>query len=231
LRILAIETSTPVGSVAVVEDGKLRVEKQFNVGRSHCQRLMSEIDDTLRSSGTSVEEIDMMATGIGPGSFTGLRVGLSTLKGMAMGLGVPVVPVSTLQVLAYNGRLHRGLICPCLDAKKKQVYYSLFRSDRDGVNKLLEDSVGIPGEITSVLNDLDGEEGILFLGDGATLYRDVLTETLMRATTFAEGGENYPRASIVGMLAAAQPTGDVDLSVLEPRYIRESEARIGKGKQ
>ena len=227
MNLLAIETSTPVGSVAILTDGKLRLEKQLDVGWSHCQRLLKAIDDVLDSCRMTLDDIGTMAIGIGPGSFTGLRVGLATLKGLAIGCGLPIQPVSSLEALALGGLPHRGHICPCLDAKKKQVYFSLFLSSGEELQRVVEDSVGSPDEVLRTLAGLGVIDDILLIGEGSTVYSEVFSASLGGGVTFAEEARNHPKASNVGVLAAALTGEGPNLSDLEPRYIRESEAKIG----
>ena len=120
MKLLAIETSTMLGGIAVMEDNTLIAESRMNVKATHSERIMADIDNALRRSGFTIDDIDVFGIASGPGSFTGLRVGLSTLKGLSYATGKKVVSVSTLEAFAWNVPFSSHLICPLLDALKRK---------------------------------------------------------------------------------------------------------------
>ncbi len=219
-----MDTSTMMGSVALVEDDRVISEFALNLQTTHSQRLLTTIDQLLKSSHCPIELIDGFAVALGPGSFTGLRIALSSVKGLAMASGKPVVGVSTLEALALNLQFSRHLVCPLLDARKKEVYAALFRFDQsDNLVRLKEDSV-LPPE--AVLAEI--EQATVFLGSGAELYRDLLREKLGRRAIFAPINLRYPRAVNVARLALPrlQRGETMEIESLTPTYLRRSEAEF-----
>lgn len=141
MRILAIETSTLLGGVAVTDDSSgLIAEVRLNVKLTHSERLMTEIDHVMKRSGLQVSDIDAFAVSIGPGSFTGLRIGVSTVKGFSYATGRPIVSVPTLEAFAWNFPFSRYPVCTLLDARKKEVYAALFRWGDGGFTRLIDET-------------------------------------------------------------------------------------------
>lgn len=140
MKILAIETSTMLGGIAIIDDlSGLIAEVRLNVKSTHSERLMTEIDHVLKQAGLKVSDIDVFAIAIGPGSFTGLRIGLSTVKGFSYATRKPIVSVPTLEALAWNFPYCRYPVCTLLDARKKEVYSALFKWDNDGFIRLIDE--------------------------------------------------------------------------------------------
>lgn len=219
-----MDTSTMMGSVALVEDDRVISEFALNLQTTHSQRLLPTIDRLLKSSHCPIELIDGFAVALGPGSFTGLRIALSSVKGLAMASGKPVVGVSTLEALALNLQSSRHLVCPLLDARKKEVYAALFRFDQsENLVRLQEDSV-LPPE--AVLAEI--EQTTVFLGSGAELYRDLIREKVGSKAIFAPINLRYPRAVNVARLALPrlQRGETMEIESLTPTYLRRSEAEL-----
>lgn len=224
MKVLALETATLAGSVALVDEvcgliGEVRV----NVAVAHSERLMPSIMWLLDSSGISIRDIDAMGVSIGPGSFTGLRIGLSTAKGFAFSLNRPIVPVPTLEAFARTLPFSGHLLCPMLDARKGEVYAGLYRWEGGRC------AVVAPERAVSPADLLEGiSETVVFMGEGAVLYRNEITAAMNRRALFAPPSNMSPSASAVGELAierlregfSADPAG------LTPRYIRKSEAEV-----
>src|SRR3990172_5227689 len=175
MRLLAIETSTMLGGAAIMDsESGLLVESRLNVRVAHSERLMTEIDACLKKAGLSIGDIDSFAASSVPGSFTGLRIGLSTLKGLAYATGKPVVAVPTLESMAWNIPFCPHPVCPLLDARKKEVYAGAFLWDGEGFRRLLpESSIKISdiaftagGRASPALKDF---EKVVFLGEGSLL--------------------------------------------------------------
>ncbi len=213
-----------MGSVALVEDDRVISEFSLNLQTTHSQRLLPTIVQLLESSDCPIELIDGFAVALGPGSFTGLRIALSSIKGLAMASGRPVVGVSTLEALSLNLYSSRHLVCPLLDARKQEVYTALFRFDQEeNLVKLKEESV-IPPE--AILAEI--KQTTVFLGDGADIYRDLIRERLGSRALFAPINLRYPRAVNVARLALPrlQRGEAMEIDSLIPTYLRRSEAEL-----
>ncbi len=227
MLILASDTSTKTASVALLRDRTIVAESFINIGKNHGETLLPEIMDLLSSGNTTLDEIDLFAVTIGPGSFTGLRVGASTVKGLAFATGRPVVGVSTLETLASNLSNSLIAICPMLDARKGEVYTALYRPEKaDFPKEIVSEEVMDPGEF------LEGvDEDVIFLGDGAVSYMDIIRKRLPDKSHFAISHLNYIRASSAGLIGLKKfRDGDtLDLLTFTPRYLRVSEAEA-KGK-
>ena len=224
MRILAVETATPQGSIALVDDSEVLAVIRSPQGMIHARWLMPAIERLFRTTALSLEKIDGLAVSAGPGSFTGLRIGLSTIKGLALGAGKPVVAVPTLDALAHSVPTCRRLLCPILDARKKEVYAAFFRPDGGGGWKRQTEDLALPPDR---LADRISES-VLFVGSGIDPYRPVLKAALGRRALFASGRFRYPRAEVVaelGLIHLALGRSE-PLETLEPRYVRASEAEI-----
>jgi tRNA threonylcarbamoyladenosine biosynthesis protein TsaB len=233
MLILAVETSTFTGSVALVEasvEGEvppsLRVigETTLQVSETHSSRLMPTIDRLLRETSLPVQKVQGIAVGLGPGSFTGLRIAVSTVKGLAFALRVPVAGVPTLDALANNIRYAPIQVCPVLDARKKEVYAALFRGDGEGrLKKISEDWVLSPEDLCSRIS-----EATVLVGNGIEVYAETFKSRLGSGALFAPPELSFPRAAHVARLAlpAFQRGEKLDLFTFTPIYVRRSEAEI-----
>jgi tRNA threonylcarbamoyladenosine biosynthesis protein TsaB len=219
MRILTIETSTPSEIVAVVEDGAVLAERRSLAGRGRRDELARSIEGVLTGSGTQLPELGAIAVSIGPGRFTGLRVGLATAKGLAVVSGVGVRAVRTLPALALSAGVPQGLICPALDARRGEVYASLLRvGDRA---PLLDDSALSPEALADRVRALANGGPVTFVGTGAVLYRDEFTDALGGAARFAPDDLVAPAPSALATLALEAPERlGADLAALEPVYLR-----------
>jgi tRNA threonylcarbamoyladenosine biosynthesis protein TsaB len=191
MRLLAVETSTPAGSVALIQDGGEPLVRRLETGRPQTETLLATIDRLLADGGCTVRELDGFAVAVGPGAFIGVRVGIATVKGLAMGTGKPVVPVSTLEALAMRalepGALDAALgdvpalmiphltICPLIDARRGEVYAACYRPDREHGVVLREGEEALTSPAL-LLERLTGP--VFFLGDGAGLHRALISERL-----------------------------------------------------
>ncbi len=222
--ILAIETATPSGSVALVSGETVLAGAALPEGRQASVTILSAVESLFRSSRTDAGGVTHVAVSAGPGSFTGLRVGMAAAKGFCFGLDVPIVPVPTLHALALRHPFPGGTVCPVLDAKKHEVYSALFRWDGEGCRRVLDD-MALPPE--GVPERLPGGR-ILFCGDGAFSFRPFFRERLGERACFPPEGEGRPDASSVGILASRLllDGSPADLPALVPAYIRSSEAEI-----
>lgn len=219
MRIIAIETATLVGSIAIIDDERVISELTLNVKATHSEKLMAAIDHLMELSGLTLNDMDGIAVSIGPGSFTGLRIGLSTAKGLSYGSGKPLIGIPTLDALASNLPFSRYLVCPILDARKGEVYTAIYRDSE----KVTDDMAVKPDALIEMI-----KEDTVFLGDGVSTYRNLLKEQLRDLYHEAPLPLLLPKASNVATLALDRlRNNDVDDPfALVPRYIRKSEAEI-----
>ena len=164
MKILAVDSTATTASVAICEDARLLAEYTVSNGNTHSETLLPMIESSLRTLGLSVSDIELFATSAGPGSFTGVRIGAATIKGLAFNSQKPCVAVSTLEALAYNLIGRRGLICPVMNARRSQVYTALFESDGEKLSRLTEDNAMSIAELDSLL--AKRKQSVSFCGDG-----------------------------------------------------------------
>ncbi len=176
MKILAIETTTKNLGVAIADENSILAEHKGLAELRHAQDLLPNIDALLKKIGSKLEEIDSFAISIGPGSFTGLRVGVSTLKGLNMVTGIPIVSIPTLDAIAYNALDRDAPICVIVDAKKKNLYTSLYKRGNGGIIKLWDYLLISPEDLIKRI-----DAPTLFLGDGAALYGGFILERLKDA--------------------------------------------------
>ena len=217
--ILALDTATPVGSVALCAADGLVVSRYFDVGLQHSQRLFVEIEAALEVAGTVVGELAAVAISIGPGSFTGLRIGLGAAKGLCLAADKPLVAVSTLETLAARLPFSRLPVCAVLAARKKEVYAALY-----------DTASGVPVELAvpravdpALLAEERAGQQPLYTGDGAEAYRDLWSEDALLAPAFCA----RPDAGTLGWLALSKLAegATADLTALEPEYLRAPDAK------
>lgn len=233
MYVLGIDTSTKVAGAALVKDGHIISERFIHNKLTHSQVLVSMVDQVIKDAGITVKELEGVALTRGPGSFTGLRIGMVFAKTLAQILKLRVVAVSTLEVLAANVQHFPGLICPILDARKKEVYTSVYTS-REGIIKQLlpPQAISVEG-LVEELEVLAGkaenrENEMLFLGDGVPVYFEELKSRLGTRVLKAEPLNLFPRAGGVALLGSQKlllNQGDA-LDNLAPVYLRRSEAEI-----
>ena len=224
MKILAIETSTMLGGVALMGESEgLIFESRLNVKTAHSERLMTEIDHALQQGGISISDVDVFGIAIGPGSFTGLRIGLSTVKGFSYATGKPVVSVPTLEAFAWNFPYSRYPVCPMLDARKKEVYAAVFRWTDGGFERMVNET---SLKASEMVKSLEGQ--VLFAGEGALLYRQVITESLGDRAIFPPLHHMIPSPSNVAHLGLKKALrGEFSEAVgLVPLYLRKSEAEL-----
>ena len=220
MLICSVDSSATPASVCLFEDDKLVAEYYLNTGFTHSQTLMAMLESVLKISGKSAEDIDLYAVNSGPGSFTGVRIGVSAVKGMAYAQDKPCVEVSTLESMAYNFLGSHAVICACMDARRRQVYHGLFRVDGNTVERLCDDKAIAVDEL---LSSLPKDEEIILVGDGAEL---VYQSTEIPTVKLAPPNLRYQRASSVALAAVGSYNrGEVTSpSALMPRYLRLSQA-------
>jgi tRNA threonylcarbamoyladenosine biosynthesis protein TsaB len=226
--VLALETATMCGSVALVAGKQCVAEFSLRTGETHSRRLLSGLDYILQEAGIEKNNIDAVAVSVGPGSFTGLRIGMATAKGLATAAKAKLIGIGTLDGLAaqFYGTGDM-LICPVLDARKKEVYCGFYRCNKEGITKALdENKVLSPEALCAMIG-----ESVLMAGDGMSVYGDYFREKLGSRLQEAPAGIHFPRAATIGLLALNKwDAGEfLDPVTAEPVYIRPSEAEIQFG--
>lgn len=223
MRILGIESSSLVASVAIVEDDITMAEFTADFKKTHSQTLLPMIDDMAKLLGIELSTVDAIAVSGGPGSFTGLRIGSATAKGLGLALDKPLIHVPTLDATAYNLYGAGALICPIMDARRNQVYTGVYRF-REEFEILREQDAMDMGELLEVLNGLG--EPVIFLGDGVPVFKGQIKERLTVPFSFAPAHVNRQRAAAVAALGARYfAEGKMESSDdHRPDYLRKSQA-------
>lgn len=227
MKILAIDTSATSCSVALTSAEGLLAEYILSSDKPLSSRILSSVDTVLRGAGLAVSDLDAIGVALGPGSFTSLRVGIATVKGLALASGKGVVGFSSLAMLALNLPHAAFPVCPMFDARKKEVYTALYRCG-DLPETLIGDCVVSPEEFLARLSG-----PTIFVGEGALRYRDLIVATLGDAALFAPPFAHAPRAAAGALLsrAALSERGPIPLHLLTPAYIRKPEAELAKTRQ
>ncbi len=223
MRILAIDCATESIGMAFMNEGEVCAEVYLRRERHHTEILLSSLERLLSLADAALNDVDLLACTIGPGSFTGLRIGVSTVKGLALAMGKPVVGVSTLEALAMNALPYGKIICPMLDARRNEVFTALFRSGPEGLPEAMMPEVLI--DIDQFLTELKKGE-IVFLGSGAMRHEERIVGILPnRALVGGKGGKRI-LASAVGLIGLHRyRQGHIlDTQTFVPNYLRLSDA-------
>jgi tRNA threonylcarbamoyladenosine biosynthesis protein TsaB len=226
MKILAIDTSTPVGSIAIVEGALLKAQHILNISATHNQRLLPGIDRILMETEWSLNDLDALAVSLGPGSFTGLRIGISIVKGLAWATGKPLAGVPTLDALAANVPFVPHPICPVLDARKGEIYTALFRwGDKQLPERLTEYMAIKPEDLVDRIS-----EKTVLVGDALLSHGDYLVKELGERLVQAPPHLNVVHASSVAWLAWQKLRLGIqeDVSSCTPLYVRPSEAELNR---
>ena len=225
MRILGIETSTMTGSVALMDEERLIAEYTLNLRETHTSRLMPTIDRVLKDASFTIKDLDGIAVSLGPGSFTGLRIGIATAKGLAQGLDISVVGIPTLDGLAFQLFNCKDLVSPILDARKGEVYSTLYKNGK----RLSEYMACKPDRLLEKLRSRIQDPGsrIVFLGDGVEVYGDLIKRRLGRKAVFAPKTRRLPSAASIAELGLKRLKRNKksELLTLKPIYVR---APVGK---
>ena len=223
MRILAFETSAKAASVALLDSGKLLGESYQNTGLTHSQTLMTMAEDLMKTCGVKPDEIEAVAVAAGPGSFTGVRIGVAAAKGFAWGGELPWYGVSTLEAMAKQVGIWQGYICPVMDARRSQVYNALFHAQAGKLTRIREDRAIALAELGEELKNL--QEPIFLVGDGSILCYNTLLEAVPGLVCPQEH-RMHQRAAGVALAAREMIVrGDgADAAALVPNYLRLSQA-------
>lgn len=223
---LAFDTSSKTASVSVLRDQTILYDTIINKGLNHSEVLLPAIDEALRQLNIKMAEIDLYACTLGPGSFTGLRIGISTLKGFMLATGKPAAGVSSLSALALNADQKGSIICPVMDAGRGQVYLAYYQYDKNGFLSQLEDARALdPHDIVDHFHD-----EVIYVGDGAVKYADVIRSGAKNKHAIASPAQQFICGSAVGMLAIEKfHRGDLlDAVSCAPLYLRSADASAKK---
>lgn len=239
MKILGLDSSGIVASVALVEDDVLLAEYTVNYKKTHSQTLLPMLDELVRMTELDLNTVDAIAVAAGPGSFTGLRIGSATAKGLGLALDKPLIAVPTVETLAYNLYDTTGLICPIMDARRSQVYTGIYQYEAHKLT-IVQEQMAVP--ITELLEQLgELKKPATFLGDGVPVFRDVIARTMKTAYSFAPAHLNKQRAGAVAALGArcyedyltGGPLGNRVQTAREhtPEYLRMSQAERERAKR
>lgn len=222
MLILAFDTSSKTASVAILSDETVLCDILLNTGQNHSEVLLPAIDKACKTAGVNISDIDLFACTLGPGSFTGLRIGISTLKGLMIAQGKPAVGVSALAALAVNIGRTEKTICSVMDAGRGQVYLASYQYENDGSLTLIGEEKALSPDTI----EADTGKDVIYVGEGAVNYADEIRKSCGEKNEFADAEQQFVRASSVGILALKKfSQGDVlDLNRCAPVYLRSADA-------
>lgn len=224
MKILALETSTMFGGAAIMDEAEgLLAEVRLNVRSTHSEKLMTAVDSAMRQAGIVIDDIDVFCAAAGPGSFTGLRIGLSTVKGFSFATGKPMVSVSTLEALAWNFPYCCYPVCTMFDARKKEVYAAVFKWKHHDFEKTVSETSVNPVEL---IRSFEGPN--IYAGEGALLHRETIIALAGKNALFPPPQQMSPSPANVAFLGLKKAlSGDFsEPPGLVPLYIRRSEAEV-----
>ncbi len=224
MKILGIDASGNVASIAILEDDVLIGEYTINYKKTHSQTLLPMLDQLSRAVELDMSTIDAIAVSAGPGSFTGLRIGSATAKGLAMALNKPIVEVSTLEGMAYQCVGVPGLVCPIMDARRSQTYTAAYDMSVGEASEVIAPMAVAIEELIEALNNKG--ERVIFLGDGVPVFKEVIEKSLEVSYTFAPAHRRQQSAAAVAMAAVRKLAAGQAVSAAEhaPEYLRVSQA-------
>ena len=224
MKVLALDSSGLVASVAIVQDDELLGEYTINHKKTHSQTLLPMLDEVAKMIELDMNSIDFIAVSAGPGSFTGLRIGSATAKGLALALDKKIVSVPTIDAMAYNLWGSDAQICPIMDARRNQVYTGLYQFEDDHMNTILPECDLMIDEIVSRNNE-SGKKTV-FLGDGVAVFKEYIEGNIKVSYSFAPANNNKQRASSVAALGIElYKAGKAeDAKEHKPEYLRLSQA-------
>ncbi len=235
MNIIAIDASGAAGSVAYIKSGKLAGEYYFCDKLTHSQTIMLMLESLKQMIGINLEKVDAVAVTAGPGSFTGLRIGVTAAKVLALSLNVPIIGIPTLDVIANGVTFTDNFICPIMDARRNQVYTALYKYSDDGNGKVERITDYMAIDMNEYIEDIiaraqETNKKVIFLGDGVDVYKDKIVEALGSYALFMPKFINLQHASVLACMAVEEyekgNTEDPDLFV--PMYLRKSQAEREK---
>lgn len=234
MKILAVDSSGLVASVAILEDDNLIAEYTVNYKKTHSQTLLPMLDEIVSMTNTDLDSVDVIAVAKGPGSFTGLRIGSATVKGLGLALNKPIVGIPTVEGLAMNLYDTDAVICPLMDARRNQVYTGVYKF-QNHVLQVVKDQVPLGIEEMIEALNMIGQE-VIFLGDGVPVFREVIEQSMAVPYSFAPAHMSKQRAGAIGVRAFEyyKQGRYTSAAEFEPDYLRLSQAereRMEKDKE
>lgn len=227
MNILVIDTSNHVLGIAIMKNDQVVGQIMTNLKKNHSVRLMPAIEKLMAEVEMSVDELDRIAVAKGPGSYTGVRIGLTTAKTLAWALGTPVVGVSSLEALSYQGRFFDGFVCPFFDARRGLVYTGIYEWKDGHLTNPVPDQ-NIP--FVNILEDLKGKDKpVLFLSPDISLFKEQIVEALGELAVIPEGPYHITNPAHLGLASIAMEPDDIH--GLAPNYLRLAEAEANWLKQ
>ena len=224
MLVFGIDTCCNAATAAIIDDKRLVAQTVVNMGRTHSQIMMPQIEEMFKTTEIDVKDIDAFAAAVGPGSFTGVRIGVATAKGLAQATGKPCVAVSTLRALAHSSKFFDGIAAPILDARRQQVYNALLDCKNGEMTRLTEDRALALADLLKELKELD--RNVIFMGDGVFVFEEEIRKELGERAFFA------PKTTLMNLGGAVAEIGlekfqmgeTVSYSQLIPSYVRLSQA-------
>lgn len=228
MKILGIESAALVASVAIIDENVTIAEYTTNFKKTHSETLLPMLDEIVKMTGISLNELSAIAVSGGPGSFTGLRIGAASAKGLGLALDLPLIHVPTLDAMALNIYSSDALIVPIMDARRNQVYTGIYKNDTKLEVKAASMAVSID-ELFEILKETGAKENVeraIFLGDGVPVFREYIDENLTMKHDFAPLNLNRQRASNIAMLGMEMMKAGKVISAddMRPNYLRKSQA-------
>ena len=223
MLVLSVDSSYSTATCALIKDDKILAEINLNDKKQHSVILMRLIDSILKEYEIDINDIDAFIISRGPGSFTGPRIGMATLKGLAFASKKPLISVSTLDALAYNSISFQGIICPIMDALRDNIYTCLYKNENNNLTPLIKEQCLNINELVTILKEQTLP--IIFVGDGVAKHKEFLQENIPNSF-FAPNHSNFPKASSVGELGIKKINDGVieNIDSINPIYLRKSQA-------
>ena len=223
MLVLSVDSSYSTATCALIKDDKILAEINLNDKKQHSVILMRLIDSILKEYEIDINDIDAFIISRGPGSFTGLRIGMATLKGLAFASKKPLISVSTLDALDYNSISFKGIICPIMDALRDNIYTCLYKNENNNLTPLIKEQCLNINELVTILKEQTLP--IIFVGDGVAKHKEFLQENIPNSF-FAPNHSNFPKASSVGELGIKKINDGVieNIDSINPIYLRKSQA-------
>ena len=223
MLVLSVDSSYSTATCALIKDDKILAEINLNDKKQHSVILMRLIDSILKEYEIDINDIDAFIISRGPGSFTGLRIGMATLKGLAFASKKPLISVSTLDALAYNSISFQGIICTIMDALRDNIYTCLYKNENNNLTPLIKEQCLNINELVTILKEQTLP--IIFVGDGVAKHKEFLQENIPNSF-FAPNHSNFPKASSVGELGIKKINDGVieNIDSINPIYLRKSQA-------
>lgn len=228
MKILGIESAALVASVAIIDENVTIAEYTTNFKKTHSETLLPMLDEIVKMTGISLSELSAIAVSGGPGSFTGLRIGAASAKGLGLSLDLPLIHVPTLDAMALNIYASDALIVPIMDARRNQVYTGIYKNN--GSLEIIKESMAVSiDELFEILKETDAKEKAgraIFLGDGVPVFREYIDKNLEISHDFAPTNLNRQRASNIAMLGIEMLKSGNIISAddMRPEYLRKSQA-------